>query len=250
MEIEHALLAVGLTKNEVKSYLALLRIGRSTSYRIVKEAGVSSGKIYETLDRLNERGLVSALTIHGKKHFEAADPERILDFLQGLESDLREKRDRIKDIVPLLRKERKGANAAEASLYQGIEGIKTAYELLLRASAAKETICVLGASTRVGERLGGYLDSFNERRIEKKVRLKILFTERGAPREEALRNLPLTQARLLESQPVAPAWTIVSKSHLATFTLGERPTGFVLEDADAAKTHLNYFSLLWKMAGE
>ena len=51
--------SVGLTKSEAKVYLALLELGSSSKGPIVKRSGVASSKVYELLDKLIAKGLVS-----------------------------------------------------------------------------------------------------------------------------------------------------------------------------------------------
>ena len=82
----------GFTESEAKTYLTLLKIGKSTSYSIVEHAGVSSGRIYETLHKLSKKGLVSHISIKGKMYFEAAGPDRLSDYMRDRE--LRARKDR------------------------------------------------------------------------------------------------------------------------------------------------------------
>ena len=61
--------ACGLTQNESLVYVSLLKIGKATSSEIVKEANISSGKIYETLEKLIRKGLVKSIIENGVKNF-------------------------------------------------------------------------------------------------------------------------------------------------------------------------------------
>ena len=53
------LIRIGLTDGEAKTYLALLKTGSSSVGPIVKEAKVAYSNIYDILDRLLEKGLIS-----------------------------------------------------------------------------------------------------------------------------------------------------------------------------------------------
>jgi sugar-specific transcriptional regulator TrmB len=68
---EKSLEKIGLTKNETKVYLALLKIGTSKVGEILKESKLNSGKIYEVINSLEQKGLVSESTINNVKHFTA-----------------------------------------------------------------------------------------------------------------------------------------------------------------------------------
>ena len=52
----------GLTEGEIKVYLALLELGSSTTGPIVDKSGISRSIIYQILEKLMEKGLVSFIT--------------------------------------------------------------------------------------------------------------------------------------------------------------------------------------------
>ena len=74
---------LGLTKGEVKVYLALIGLGETTSGPIVEQSGVSVSKVYQILNRLAKKGLSSHILKGKTKYFKAADPNRLLDYLQN-----------------------------------------------------------------------------------------------------------------------------------------------------------------------
>lgn len=79
MELEEFLEEIGLSQYEKKTYISLLRIGRSKSKKISKESGVSYGRIYEILDKLEDKGLITIFPTEPKT-FDAVDPKLALKF--------------------------------------------------------------------------------------------------------------------------------------------------------------------------
>ena len=59
MEIENSLKQIGLTDNEIKVYLTLLKIGPSIVSKIAERSGLYRPYVYDTLERLQEKALVS-----------------------------------------------------------------------------------------------------------------------------------------------------------------------------------------------
>lgn len=53
--------ALGLTEYEARAYTALLALGRAVPARVARQAGIPRPKIYETLERLEGRGLAAKL---------------------------------------------------------------------------------------------------------------------------------------------------------------------------------------------
>src|SRR3989338_6757378 len=77
---------VGLTPGEAKIYLALLELGQSTTGPIVNKSKVSTSKTYKILERLENKGLVSHIIKRNIIHWSAANPKRIYDFFDRLET--------------------------------------------------------------------------------------------------------------------------------------------------------------------
>src|SRR3989344_1806167 len=99
---EKLLEEIGLTKGEINVYLTLLKIGETTTGKIIEEAQISSGKIYEILDKLIKKGLASYTTKEKTRYFNAASPNRILDFLHEKEKELKSKEEELIKELPLL----------------------------------------------------------------------------------------------------------------------------------------------------
>lgn len=248
MDTERALQNAGFTRNEVKVYLSLLKLGKATSYTIVKEAGVSSGKIYETLDKLIGRGLVSYVIIRGKKYFEAADPERLIDYMKKRELEVHEELESIMKVMPELKlKKNIAEEKTKAEVYEGISGIKTVYELMLREAKSGESILILGAPKEAGEKLDVYFDNFNKRRIEKGIILKIILNH-GHPRERKLKSLKKTRVRVFPKEVITPSWFNISKEYVAIFNLAEKPIVFLIKNENIARSYLQYFNMMWDIA--
>ena len=93
-EIEE-LKELGLTEYEAKAYVALVRLGKSSSMTISKESGVSYGKIYTVLNSLENKHLVKVVPEKTKK-FVATDPENLMKLIEKKESMFKDLRERVK----------------------------------------------------------------------------------------------------------------------------------------------------------
>ena len=138
---EVELSSLGLTSGEAKVYEALLLLGPSTVGPIVKDARVAYSNIYEILDRLIEKGLVSFILKEKTKYFQAAQPNRLFEFLDKQEENLTNNRKQASTILPALEKLMKLApSKEEVELFIGTHGLQTAYEYLLRGSKKGDVI--------------------------------------------------------------------------------------------------------------
>ena len=73
---------IGLTKSEVKVYLALLDMGASSTGPIVMRSGTADSKIYGVLEKLSQKGLVGSFLKGGVRHYKAASPNMIREYLE------------------------------------------------------------------------------------------------------------------------------------------------------------------------
>ena len=70
---------LGLTKNEAIIYVFLLKTGETTTGKIIKETQIVNSQVYETLNSLISRGLVSYSVQKDGKHFSACDPKKFIE---------------------------------------------------------------------------------------------------------------------------------------------------------------------------
>ena len=131
---------IGLTKGETKVYLALLKLGQTTAGPIVDEAKITRSKIYDILERLKNKGLVSYITKESTKYFSAADPNSILNYLEDKEKEVHDEKESIKHILPeLLLQQTISEKKKIAEIFIGIRGMQNAFNVLINEFTPKET---------------------------------------------------------------------------------------------------------------
>lgn len=85
------LFKLGFTENEAKVYPALLDSGPSTITKIISQTHLHKQIIYDNLQRLTVKGLVSYVIQSNRKYFKAVSPEKIKDLLEEQKKDLEQK---------------------------------------------------------------------------------------------------------------------------------------------------------------
>lgn len=126
------LVALDLTAGEARVYLSLLRLGPSKVGAIVRESRVSYSKVYDVLERLGNKGLVSHVLIGKVRHFNAAEPYRLRDYIRKKEESLQDEKEAADRLIPGLLKYAGAGRRNSAEIFIGLKGIRTAYEILLQ----------------------------------------------------------------------------------------------------------------------
>src|SRR3989344_4717573 len=124
---------LGLTKNEVRVYLALLELGSTPAGPIIKKVGMHRSAVYDLIDLLTDKGLVSYVIKANRKYFEAQDPDRLLEYLDSKRQDINKKELELKKLLPELQLKRTlSKEEQEGTLYKGKKGLKSIFEDIIK----------------------------------------------------------------------------------------------------------------------
>ena len=134
------LLKIGLTEGEAKVYLALSELGSSTVGPIVKKSKVAYSNIYDILNRLIEKGIVSFIVKNKTKHFQAASPSNLIQYLDKKQEQISQEKEALKKILPDLEKLQEIKSKQEAEIFIGKKGLRTAYEKLCKGASKNDEI--------------------------------------------------------------------------------------------------------------
>lgn len=123
--LKEPLLRYGLDKNEIETYLFLLKNKDVPAHSISKGTSIPRTTVYKILEGLEKKALVSAWLKNGTKHFSAENPNTIL-------RDLKQKETEITSILPDLSNLFSLSSIHPSTkLYLGKEGCKQAFETIL-----------------------------------------------------------------------------------------------------------------------
>ncbi len=241
---------LGFTSSEVNVYFALLELGPSSTGAIVKKSRVGSGKVYQVLDKLILKGLVSYITKNKVKEFQAQDPDRLLDFVQEQKNKLDQKEAKLKEILPALKDEHQSSfKKIRAEMFEGIKGFKSCYEFILSEAKENEDILVLGAAKEAIDKYFGFLKEWNQRREEKGINMKILYN--ASYKQDANKNeFTTTKIKYLKEATETPAWTMIFQDYVITMHVRGTPICFLIKDEHTAASHKKQFELMWSNAEE
>lgn len=242
---------IGLSKAEIKVYYSLLGLGTVSSGKIVTETEFHKSTVYDSLRRLEEKGLVAYIIKEGIKYFEATEPERILDFIRDIKRKLIAHEDEAKILIQKLKKEVPRIKPiAEARILVGIEGYKTVRREALRY-ANKQPIMIIGGMSKDSEIMPGFFKDWNKQRQRLAIPIKILHKEsargKGMTKKEVMGKL--FQTRFLPENIENPAAISIFGDHVVNVVWHQdRPLCFILMNKEIAASYRSYFDYLWKMA--
>jgi len=247
----------GLTEGEAKVYLALLKLGSSTSGPIIKESGVANSIIYRILDNLADKGLVSHIIKEKTKYFKAADPKKIINFIEKKKEKLDENKKSVEKILPQLLAMTQNTSETDVQIFEGFNGFLTAWELCYSKLGKGEEYHSWGVYPMQEERFNSFWQRDHKKREKIGFRGKILFNQ--GTDKETLKNRNSywgCEARYMPTDIKTSAWFVVYKdvTNISLQTrkfeedgsVIEKPMSIVITNKEIAETFESYFQDLWE----
>ena len=239
--------AIGLTKSEIKAYLALLDLGASSTGPIVMRSGTADSKIYEVLEKLSRKGLASSFLEGGVRRYKAASPNMILEYLDEKKKRVGEEEAAVSKLLPsLLMMEHMRSKANEASVFTGPRGVKTAFMDIVNTLQKGEEVHIMGIYS-FGDAFLRAVQLFHKNRAAKGIKARILFNKGATQTAKALSGYKPLEFRFMPSDIFTPAIFLIYSDRVI-ISLGDEFTMFVIKSASAAKAFDAYFSAMWDSA--
>jgi len=237
--MEDELQAIGLSKNEAKAYLAITQLGSTTIGAIAKQSKIHRTNVYDAIDGLLKKGLISYIIKDGGKYYQMADAANMLNLLK-------EKEERIKSILPQLQLlQQMGENKSEAQVFEGLAAARRVMDHFLTYN---EPILVLGVPSKVAQLIGPFLTQFHRKRIELKIPMKHIYNTDAFERIKALKAMPYTPVRILPSDYNSPVATNIVGDEVTMIYWDKDAIVIRIKNRKIADVYRKYFDLLWKSA--
>lgn len=236
---QQILMEIGMTKNEAQVYLSLLELGSAKVVEIANKCKLHRPNVYDALQKLIEKGIVSIISKDSTKYYQASDPSM-------LDKVLKEKELKLQGIMPELytlfnmKKTRSFAN-----VYEGIGAVTKILEGLLRHN---EVILVYGIPKVAPEMVKFFIMNFHKRRIEQKIIMKHIYNFNAIERINMLNNMPYTEAKYTPSKVESLVATFICGNEVSLIIWTEIPKIIQIIDKDAADSYRQHFNLLWNIA--
>ncbi len=228
MELKEA----GLTDNEEKVYLSLIELGPSLAGKISRKTGLHRRTVYDVCETLIQKGLISYMLENNRRVFSAVNPRRILDSIEQKKNSL------IPLIESLSSKFEMSKKKEQTNFYRGKNGLKMVFESQLEYPE----ILILGANREAYNKMPYYFKWFNERRKEKKVKIRLITSDK------TISPKFLSETRYLPDKYADHMVINIYGNSVAMILWNKDPFAIVIEQEEFAKGYRKYFELLWKIA--
>jgi len=235
---EDILLELGFSKNESKVYFSLLKKGLSTVNEISSDTSIHRTNIYDCIERLIEKGLVSYIYKERKKYYQASNPNKLKDIIE-------EKEEKLSKLLPEMLKFKHSTPKEElAEIHRGIKAVRmNLYDFLRK----KKPILVYGIPKKALTIMEDFILLYHKRRIKGKIVMKHLYDEDATKRIKQLNKMPYTYAKYIPKLKNSPVSTNVCGDEILFILWSEVPYIIKIKNKEIANSYKKYFDLLWKI---
>lgn len=241
-ELEESLRKYGLTHKQSRLYIAALKTGPAPLQKIASAGKLGRTNAYDAIHALIAKGLIS-IAPEGKKHIFVAQPPKMLKKL------LREQELELDELIPRLEVFNGQSEFKPKILfYPGLEGCKTVVEDLLTAPDG-QLFGIFSPKSAVDLFGFEYVDHMAQRRAKKGIHLRVIHPHSSAGKEgfgssEGSRR----NARVAPEGVEFAVTTYVYGNKVAMISAKGEMFGLIIESADIANAHRNYFEALWQIS--
>lgn len=245
---------LGLSRNEVKCYLASLALGRAAVSEIAKAADINRANAYGAIKALSGRGLLEQEVTPRGRRIRAAPLEALKGFALDYQKRATKLRWRVEDLIPALTAlVSRGGEQAKLLMFEGTETIFTMLERTLRVPAGSELLeMCLFVNEDVVARIDYSKNVYIPQRIQNKCFKKLLCLKND-------RHLGLVRHdkdELRETRFIPQAYekgvdmcnVNIYGDEVSLYWHAKEPTGVIVQSKRIADVMRSLFKMAWEVA--
>ena len=237
--LQETLTKLGLSKNEVSVFLVLLQEGGLKAQTISKLANLNRTTTYGVIQSLTRRGLVSSVEQFGISLFHSIEPPLLINYIERKQAELDERKDEIKKMLPEIKKIRsKNDIFPRIRFFDGIEGIKQAYEDTLENNKEKKLLDFTGTDAVFNEMGKDWVDYYVKKRASLGIECIDIapdteWAHKSKTRDKELRRI----TKLIPKKYLFNAEIDVYDNKVAIFSFSsKKPIAVIIEDENISRT--------------
>lgn len=232
-DLSEVLKELGFEDREAKIYLLLLKEGDLAALQLARLSQIDRTTIYDILEKLSNKGIVSVYLENKTKKFKALTPEKLLVYFK-------EKYSSLERIIPELNKITSyEKDKTTCELFTGKEGLKSVLKDLI---SIRKDYKVIGIKKEYEEILGYFNEQgvlkFDEFNVKEKA-----IVEKGTE----FKKLKKGDYKYIDEK-LSPVTTLIYNDTVVFFLWTEPYFAFRIINKTFRKAQEEYFGLLWKIA--
>ena len=229
---------IGIPEREAKIYTALLELGESTVLPVARKAAIQRTYVYDILELLKKRGLVTNYEKNGRRHYVAEDPAKLGQILK-------ERVSAFNQLLPELRTLRKNAPSKPVvKFYEGKDEILAIYEHLKNVPWYDSIF----SQNEVMKIWGNYSNELGKAVAENNVEVRELVTHADNPLYEQYYKKGRQELRHLPDWVEISQDFILFENKVALISYDTELHTIIIESPSIVQSFRSLFDFMWEKA--
>ena len=229
------LMELGLTKAQATIYTAAAKLGTCTVKNIAKESGFHRTNIYDVLEQLKEKGLVTFFKEGKSIKYAISDPD-------NLHAYMNEKMEILDSILPDLKKlQKQSGELIDVEVFKGKEGMKAVWRDILKEN---KPMYGYGVKGQFREQMPDFARWWLLQAKKQNLPYRAVYTEKE--------NLPTyyTKIKFVSKELSSPVAVFIYADKVNINIWEPSLVAITIKSSLVAKMYKQHFYLLWKIAKE
>lgn len=237
MDVKIALEEYGLSENEIKVYLTLIKTGESSVQTLAKNSQLLRTTVYHLLDSLTRKGLIGFVIKESIKYFQASEPRKLIE-------NLDEKKKLMQEIVPELHLMAETIKEKpKVTIFEGLKGIRAVLKDVLEE---KKVIYHYGDINSMQKVFSHVFPQYIIERVKKKIPIKII-CKKEEVHGELVKNAKREFREFAFVNYEFKSSVFIYADKVIIFNIKKEPYYAVLiENKDFYETQKTMFEMIWK----
>jgi sugar-specific transcriptional regulator TrmB len=232
---------LGLSEHEALVYLANISLGPTTILKIAQAAEIKRTTVYAVIESLKTKGLINVQIKGFKKLFAPENPEKLETILENRKNLLNKAMPDFSALFNL-----KGTESA-IKYYEGLEGIKTVYESLLKDVRPHDDYLIISNQQDWYQIDPEYFLDFIERRAKLPIKIRFLTQEGPISREHKKLEKNFNEhIKFLPKETSLNTNLVIIPKKVVIHQLTPPIMAMVIENQSVVRMHKELFEIIWK----
>lgn len=248
---------LGFSDPEIKVYLSLLESGTISGSHLAKKTKMYRPYVYDTLEKLIGKGIVTYTHVGNKREFKCAPPSALHRIIEEERISLSEKEKTVNSLIPELEKLYLHASSPHTvEVFEGKAGFKSYYEFVLEIGLKGKIkeLRSYGGGQHWFELLKNYYPNLLKRAVEGNISKKLHYMQLW---DTSLKNSKNSKVigkvidiRYLKGVPKTAGGIITFNDYVALSNSQDNIRVILVKDPILANTMKSMYDLLWKKASK
>ena len=240
-----SLIKLGLSQSEATLYLALFRIGASDVNRLVQETGFYKANVYQALERLCDKGIISKIIEKNRRVYQIQNPDTLIGFIDEKKDELEKQRKLAKKLTKEVELSKHSFPQETAAVFTGIGSVKKIYSDIIKN---KLDYYVFGSPLESETVIQDYYwKNLHAKQHEFGIKAQMIFHKSLRHWKKFIRHKEVKIKFLdMKFEPLTETTIYGTKVALTVWT--EKPVVTIINNKHVAQSYKQIFDILWKMA--